>query len=283
MKVNVIAEIGINYAYGEYQSAFVRNAKKLIDVATVAGCDFVKLQKRTPELCVPKEQQYKEKKVPWRKDPTTYIQYKKDIEFGEDEYRELIEYASYKDTTLFASVWDIESAKFMADKTSYVKIPSAKITDHELLKFCKKNFEHRIMSTGMSTEKEINTAVLLLNPTVLMHTNSAYPTPVESLNLGYIQWLKDEYTFEGNPEVGLSSHFYGLTDAIYAMGMGITWLEKHLTLNHDLWGSDQSASVEPHGFFEMMKKIRDMEQAERGYGPRLVLSEEISKRKSLRG
>lgn len=280
-KIKVIAEVGINYAYGNDRSMFLENAKNLIKLASVAGCDFVKFQKRTPEIAVPDSQKDKLKKVPWRSEETTYLRYKKDIEFSMDEMWMLQEFATQNNIGFFASVWDQKAVDHMHQITKIVKIPSALVTDIDLLQKCRDLFSIKILSTGMSTEEEIKTAISVLEPQVILHTNSAYPTPVEDLNLGYIQYLKDTYTFKGYPEIGLSSHYYGITDAISVVSQ-VSWIEKHITLNHNLWGSDQSASVEPHGLFEMMKKIRDMEKAFKGYGPRSIFPGEEMKRNSLR-
>lgn len=273
--VQIIAEIGINH------NGSLKLAKKLIDVASVAGCDFVKFQKRTPEVCVPEEQKNKEKKVPWREEPTTYLQYKKDIEFEKDEYDEIDQYCIDKEIDWFASVWDTKSAKFLSYFDKILKIPSAKITDLELLDYCKNRFDYKIMSTGMSTEEEIEKAVEVLNPDVIMHTNSVYPTPVEDLYLDYIRWLKDKYP---NKEIGYSSHYYGTKDIYPVLPLGVTWIEKHITLNHTMWGSDQGASVEPHGLLEIVKGVRDIEKGiAKGYEPRELYPGEEKKRESLRG
>jgi len=280
-RIKVIAEIGINYAYGSSKLKFMENAKKLIKLASVAGCNFVKFQKRTPELAVPDSQKDVSKDVPWREETTTYLQYKKDIEFSIEELDILQDYALENGVGFFTSVWDLKSVEDMLQITDIVKIPSALVTNLDLLRKCKDPFSTKILSTGMSTEEEIEDAVTALEPQVIMHTNSVYPTPVEDLNLGYIQFLRDTYTFEGYPEIGLSSHYYGIADAVSVVSQ-VSWIEKHITLNHDFWGSDQKASVEPHGLFEMMKKIRDMEKAFGGYGPRSLLPGEEIKRKSLR-
>lgn len=273
--IKIIAEIGINH------NGDMKLAKQLIDVASVAGCDYVKFQKRTPEVCVPEEQKAKEKVVPWRDEPTTYLQYKKDIEFGKAEYDEIDRYCIEREIDWFASAWDTKSANFLNYYDKIVKIPSAKITDLELLDYCKNRFDYKIMSTGMSTEKEIEKAVAVLNPDVIMHTNSVYPTPIEDLYLDYVRWLRDKYP---KKEIGYSSHYYGTKDVYPTIPLGVTWIEKHITLNHTLWGSDQKASVEPHGLFETVKGIRDIELGlAKGYEPRTPYPGERKKRESLRG
>lgn len=274
MGIQVIAEIGINH------NGSIDIAKKLIDVAAVAGCTHVKFQKRNPEEAVPEHKKNEPKTVPWYDEPTTYLQYKKDIEFSLIEMQELIVYAAERNLTAFASAWDFKSVDDLRQLFNIVKIPSALITNLELLRYARSRFPFRIMSTGMSTESEIEAAVAVFDPHVIMHTNSVYPTPIEDLNLGYLRWLDKKHP---EREIGYSSHYYGTKDVYPAMAMGITWLEKHITLNHNMWGSDQKSSVEPHGLVEMVKSIRDLESAlMKGYGPRELLPGEEKKRSDLR-
>jgi len=289
MKTITIAEIGINYAHGTDKSKFVDNAKKLIDAASLAGFSYVKLQKRNPDVCVPEEQKSKMKKVPWRKEETTYLQYKKDIELSYEDYVEISTYAHNKGLGMFASVWDKDSVDFMkvfhtfySDNSVKVimKIPSALITDIELIKYARVNCDILLMSTGMSNEKEIEKAVEAGKPDVLFHTNSSYPSPVEELNLRYILHLKKKYP---SIAIGWSGHEYGLTTTFAAVALGATWIERHVTTDRMLWGSDQVASVEPIGQFKLIKGIKDVEKALGIKGPRCVLESELIKRKSLRG
>lgn len=280
MSISVIAEIGINYAYGDSKDKFLDNAKRLIDIAAVAGCTHVKFQKRYPDICVPENQKDKLKTVPWKEDSITYLEYKKDIEFSFVEMKYLFDYAKTKGVIPFASVWDKVSAGQMAEITDIVKIPSASLTDWELLEYCSDKFEHKLISTGMSTEDEIVQAIETFNPTVIFHTNSTYPTPINDLNLGYIEYLKNHYP---DKEIGYSNHYYGIIPMIATVALGIDWIEFHLTENHELWGSDQSASIEPNGAFKLVKGIRDLEKAlAKGNCPRGVYPGEESKRESLR-
>ena len=272
--VTIVAEVGINH------SGNIEIAKRLIDLASVAGCDMVKFQKRTPELCVPESQKNKMKEVPWSKEPVTYLQYKKDIEFSEDQYAELFNHAHYRGIIPFASVWDIPSAEMMTRWSDYVKIPSALITNLELLEYCSDRFPFRLMSTGMSTEAEIEKAVEVFNPTTIFHTNSVYPTPIPDLNLLYIKHLKEKYPTK---EIGFSSHAFGIVPCYVAQALGASWVEVHVTLDHSMWGSDQSSSVEPVGLFKMVKGIRDMELALSGNEDRVLYAGEEKKRESLRG
>jgi len=278
----IIAEIGINYAYGNDRSKFLDNAKRLIDVAIVAGCDWVKFQKRSPEHCVPEEQKYKFKKVPWRTEETTYIQYKHDIEFNEHQWKELYEYCRDKPIGLFASVWDKHSVEFMSNLESQItKIPSALITDIDLCSYARDHFDHMIISTGMSTEEEVSRCMKAIQPDVVMHTNSSYPSKVDELRLEYITHLKDLYGHD--TDIGYSGHEYGLITTMAAVTLGATWIERHITLDRTNWGSDQSSSVEPSGLMKLVKGIRDIEKAMGGNCEREVLGSELAKRKSLRG
>ena len=282
--VKIIAEIGLNYAYGRDRSQFLDNAKKLIDVAIVAGCNWVKFQKRNPDICVPEEQKSKPKRVPWREEETTYLQYKWDVEFTKKEYDEIDRYCQEKGIGWFASVWDKRSVEFIAENYSnygsvIMKIPSALITDIDLCSYARDRSDFLLISTGMSTEEEVQRCIKTCNPDVVMHTNSTYPSQVDELNLGYIKWLIENY----EAEVGYSGHEFGLTTTMAAVCLGATWVERHITLDRALWGSDQMASVEPSGLIKLVKGIRDIEKSMGGYGPRKVIGSELDKRKSLRG
>lgn len=279
-KIQIVGEIGLNYAFGPDRDQFIFNAKRLIDVCAVAKCDYVKLQKRTPRLCVPEEQKNKLKVVPWRKESITYLQYKEDIEFNYQEYSELMHYALSKNIKLFASVWDWNSVEFMSRFTDIVKIPSAHLTNWELLKKCKNLFSYRLISTGMSTEKEIEKAIEVFDPHVVFHTNSTYPTPIENLNMGYIDWLRVTYP---DKEIGYSNHYYGLVPLMASVYLKVNWVEFHVCLSHANWGSDQLSSVEPAGIFKVVKGIRDLELSYLGDQSRNLLPGEEEKLKSLRG
>jgi N-acetylneuraminate synthase len=269
-KVKIIAEIGINH------NGSVDLTKKLIDLASLTGCDFVKFQKRTPEICVPEEQKNILRKTPWGE--MTYLEYKNKIEFGKKEYDEIDKYCQSKSIGWFASVWDQPSVDFMKQYTDITKIGSASITDLELCNYARKNNNSLIISTGMSTEKEIEDCVNSCDPDVIMHTNSTYPSKVEELNLNYIHWIKNKW----NKQVGYSGHEFGLATTFAAMSMGCTWVERHITLDRNMWGSDQMSSVEPQGLFKLVKGIRDIEKALGAGGPRVLIGSEIEKKKSLR-
>lgn len=269
-KTKIIAEIGINH------NGDVEKAKRLIDASVIAGCDFVKFQKRTPDICVPEHQKSVMRKTPWGE--MTYLDYKKRIEFEQKEYEQLCDYIKDKPIDLFASVWDKNSVDFMSQFSSITKIPSALITDLELCEYARQKNETLLISTGMSTEEEIEKCVKTCDPDVVMHTNSTYPSPNEELNLNYIKWLQEKW----DKEVGYSGHEYGLVTTFAAVAMGCSWIERHITLDRTMWGSDQMASVEPQGLIKLVKGIRDIEKALGNFGPRTCLGKEKEKRDSLR-
>jgi len=270
--VNIIGEIGINH------NGSLEICKKIIDAAVLSGCDYVKFQKRNPDICVPEDQKSKLKSTPWG--DMTYLEYKHKIEFGKEEYDEIDRYCREKNIGWFASVWDKDSVDFMTQYTTVAKIPSALITNKELCQYARLKFISLIISTGMSTEHEIEKAVENCNPDVIMHTNSTYPSPINELNLNYITFLKNKY----NKEVGYSGHEYGLTTTFATIPLGVTWVERHITLDRTMWGSDQVASVEPAGLFKLVKGIRDIELALGQEGTeRKLFESELAKRKTLRG
>ena len=270
--VKVIAEIGINH------NGSMELTKKLIDAAQVAGCDYVKFQKRTPELCVPEHQKDIMRSTPWGE--MRYIDYKHKIEFGEEQYNEIDQYCLDRGIGWFASVWDLPSVDFMLKYGNIGKIPSALITNDELVQYSREKFETLLISTGMSNEEEIEHAVTVGDPDVIFHTNSSYPSKVEELNLNYIKHLKQKYPARS---IGYSGHEFGLTTTFATVPMGAEWIERHITLDRTMWGSDQMASVEPHGLIKLVKGIRSIEASMGVAGPRRVLGSELKKRKSLRG
>ena len=269
--IKIIAEIGINH------NGSVELAKKLIDVAVLSGCDYVKFQKRTPDLCVPENQKNKIRKTPWGE--MTYLEYKYKVECEKKEYDEIDSYCKTKNIKWFASAWDKPSVDFLKNYVDITKIGSALITDLDLCKYAREKNSKLIVSTGMSTEKEVEDCVLTCSPDVIMHTNSTYPTPVEELNMKYINWLQDKWK---NKEIGYSGHEYGLVTTFAAVAMGCTWIERHITLDRTMWGSDHLASVEPQGLIKLVKGIRDIEKSFGEYGPRKLLANELQKKDSLR-
>jgi N-acetylneuraminate synthase len=271
--VKIIAEIGINH------NGSVEICKKMMLLAQLAGVDYVKIQKRTPELCVPEDQKNKEKDTPWGK--MTYLEYKKKIEFNEEQIKELYEYANEIGITFFASVWDIPSVDLMCKYTDIGKIPSALINDLELCAYARQKFKLFMISTGMSTEEEIEECVKVCDPDIIMHTNSCYPAPYEELNLNYITWLKKKYP---EKDIFYSGHEFGISTTLSAIGLGISGFERHICLSHQDWGSDQSSSVEiVPGLFKLVRATRDIEKAMKyPVGPRILFDNELKKRETLR-
>jgi len=270
--VKIVAEIGINH------NGSVDTAKRLIAVCAAAGCDYVKFQKRTPAICVPPEQRSVQKDTPWGK--MSYLEYKERIEFGREQYDVIDEFCRSLGVGWFASVWDTPSVDFMSRYTDVMKIPSALLDDRQLGVYAREKSGSLLVSTGVSTEEEISLMVEEVKPDVLFHTNSTYPAPIDELNLSYMSWLRSRYP---NIEIGYSGHEYGLVTTFAAAALGAKWIERHVTLDRNMWGSDQQSSIEPSGIFKLVKGIRDIELSIGGGGPRVVLGGEVSKRKSLRG
>jgi len=271
--VKIISEIGINH------NGSITKCKELIMLSKIAGMDYVKIQKRNPDVCVPEHQKSVMRKTPWGE--MTYLEYKYKLEFSEEQIKELCEYSKEIGIEFFASVWDIDSARLMSKYTRIAKLGSASITDNKLCELVRELFDVVIISTGMSTEEEIETAVKLSKPDVIMHTNSTYPCPVEDLNLNYMSFLKEKYGDKSS--IGYSGHEYGLVTTFAAVAMGATWVERHVTLDRNMWGSDQSSSIEPSGIIKLVKGIRDIEKATQyPSGPRKQFEGELSKKNSLR-
>ena len=277
MKTQIIAEIGINH------NGDLNIAKKLIDISEFAGCDVVKFQKRNPDVCVPEHQKGVMRDTPWGR--MTYLEYKHRLEFNEEQIKELVEYSNNLGIDFFASVWDSDSVDVMAKYTRIAKIGSASITDIKLCKYAREKFNFLIISTGMSTEEEIENCINACNPDVIMHTNSTYPCPVEDINLRYIERMNEKWgpKSDQGSSIGYSGHEYGLVTTFAAVAMGCTWVERHVTLDRNMWGSDQKSSIEPSGLIKLVKGIRDIESATKyDPGPRRIFEGEQSKRKSLR-
>ena len=268
----IIAEIGINH------NGDLDIATRLIDAAVLAGCDAVKFQKRTPELCVPPEQRELLRETPWGL--ITYMEYRHRVEFGCDEYREIDHYCRERGIAWFASCWDKPSVDFIAqfDSVCY-KIASASLTDDELLRHINRQGRPMILSTGMSTTEEIRHAVSLLDPDRLLiaHCTGSYPCKPEELNLRMIQTLQREF----DCPIGYSGHEVGLQTTLAAVVLGACFVERHITLDRAMWGSDQAASVEPHGFARLVRDIRVTEKA-LGDGIKRVYESEIPIMQRLR-
>jgi len=268
----IIAEIGINH------NGDISNVKKLIDMAVDTGCDAVKFQKRAPELCVPENQKNVMRETPWG--IISYIEYRQKLEFGLNEYKEIDSYCRTNNIQWFASAWDIESLSFLEefDLLCY-KIPSALITNHDLLQAYRDTGRICILSTGMSTIEQITEAVKIFNKENLLiaHCTSTYPSPLEQLNLKMIDTLKERF----GTIVGYSGHEVGLSTSYAAVTLGAKFIERHITLDRAMWGSDQAASVEPGGLKKLVENIRDIEKA-LGDGIKKVYPEEFIAMERLR-
>jgi len=250
MSTIVVAEIGINH------NGDMDIVERLIQIAAATGCDYVKFQKRTPEICVPEAMKSKPKQTPWG--TMTYLEYRNRVELTEEQYKTIDKLCEKFGISWFASAWDTEAARFLASVGRHiVKIPSAKLTDHTLLSMCRGWFDTVVLSTGMSTQEEIDRAVEIAQPDYLLHTHSAYPAPVDELDLTYMLELNRRY----KSLVGYSGHEYGLVPTFAAVALGASMVERHITLDRSMWGSDQQCSVEPGGLFKLVSGIRAVELA----------------------
>jgi N-acetylneuraminate synthase len=266
------AEIGINH------NGDINIAKRLIDVAVMAGCDAVKFQKRTPEKAVPAEYLNVMRETPWGL--ISYLDYRRKVEFDQAAYAEIDAYCRQKGILWFASCWDEESVDFIEqfDPPCY-KIASASVTDFALLEKMRSTGRPLILSTGMSTLEEIDAAVARLGTDnlVILHATSTYPCPPEELNLSMIPALRQRY---GVP-VGYSGHEVGLQTTLAAAVLGACFIERHITLDRAMWGSDQAASVEPWGLMRLVRDVRVIEKA-LGDGQKKVYPSEMKARERLR-
>ncbi|MCS7054221.1 MAG: N-acetylneuraminate synthase family protein [Ignavibacterium sp.] len=271
--VFIIAEIGINH------NGDIEIAKKMIVGAKFAGCDAVKFQKRTPELCVPKDQWHIERDTPWGR--MTYIDYRHKVEFGQKEYEELDKFCKQLDIIWFASCWDEPSVDFIEQfNPPLYKTPSAALTDFELLDKHKKLNKPVMMSTGMSTMEQIEQAVEFFGKEnlLLAHATSTYPCKLEELNLKMITTLREKYP---DIPIGYSGHEVGLAPTWAAVALGANFVERHITLDRAMWGTDQAASVEIGGVQRLVSNIRDIELA-LGDGIKRVYESELASLKKLR-
>jgi len=273
----VIAEIGINH------NGSLDIAKKLIDEAVLAKADAVKFQKRTPEICIPKDQWEKMRDTPWGR--ISYIDYKRKTEFGLAEYAVIDQYCKKVGIDWFVSAWDVPSVDVMEqfDMLLY-KLASASLTDFDLIKRIMETGKPLMLSTGMSTMREIETTMDFIAgidpnyPVMIAHSTSAYPCPPQELNLRMVQTLANKYP--GIP-IGYSGHETGLATTVAAVALGATFVERHFTLDRAMWGSDHAASVEPQGLQRLVRDIRDAETAA-GDGVKRVYASELDPMKRLR-
>lgn len=268
----VVAEIGINH------NGDMDIVKRLIDAAKASGCNAVKFQKRTPEMCVPLEMREQMRETPWGY--ITYLDYRYKIELGFDDFQEIDRYCREKEISWFSSCWDVESIDFIEKfDTPCYKVASATLTNRELLEGLRATSKPVILSTGMSSMEQIRAAVAILDIDNLLiaHCTSTYPCPEEELNLRTITSLRQEFECP----IGYSGHEVGLTTTVAAVALGASFVERHITLDRAMWGSDQAASVEPQGFTRLVKDIRNVE-ASLGDGVKQVYESEIPVMQRLR-
>lgn len=281
-KTYIIAEIGINH------NGCLETAKKLIDIASLSGCDAVKFQKRNPDVCVPEEQKRVQRDTPWG--TMTYLEYKHKVEFGKSQYDEINSYCSKRGIAWSASPWDLDSLSFLSEyNLPFIKIASAMLTNDSLIDASVATGKKIILSTGMSSLDEIDHAVSILdeahikysnnNKYALLHCNSSYPAPLNELNLSCIKVLADRYP---HCEVGYSGHEFRLGTTVSAVFLGASIIERHITLDRTMWGSDHMASLEPQGLIKLVKGIRELEEAY-GNGLISVTDSELPIRAKLRG
>ncbi len=272
--VYIIAEIGINH------NGSLDVTKKMIDGAAAAGADCVKFQKRTPELCVPKDQWLLERDTPWGR--MTYIDYRHKVEFTAEDYGEIDSYCRDNGIDWTVSCWDEEAVAFMEAhfEVPFYKAASASLTDIALLRAMQSTGKPLVISTGMSTMEEIETAVASLNEDRLLiaHATSSYPCPTNELNLSMIRTLQQKFP---NIPIGYSGHEVGLATTYAAVALGATFVERHITLDRAMWGTDQAASVEVGGLGRLVRDIRDIESA-LGDGIKRVYDSEMGARAKLR-
>jgi N-acetylneuraminate synthase len=271
--VYITGEIGINH------NGDLTNAIALMDEAADAGCDAVKFQKRTPEICTPRDQWEIERDTPWGR--MRYIDYRHRVEFGIDDYAAIDERAKHRGIAWFASPWDIQSVDFLEafDLPAY-KVASACLTDDELLRRMRATGRTIILSTGMSTMRQIRHAVEVLGSDniILCHATSTYPAPPAELNLKMIHTLQAEFP---NAPIGYSGHETGLQTTLAAVAMGAVFVERHITLDRSMWGSDQAASIEPQGLARLVRDLRVITEA-MGDGLKRIYDGEQAAMKKLR-
>ena len=269
-----IGEIGINHN-GDLQIA-----KKLMDAVFSCNWHCVKFQKRNPDVCVPEKQKNVMRTTPWGK--MTYLDYRYKVEFGKKEYDYIDGYCKEKPVDWTASVWDLESLNFVLQyDVPFIKLPSAMLTNKDLLIEAAKSQKTLVISTGMSTLEEIDEAMKIVekygvNP-VLMHTNSSYPAPIEELNLKLIPFFKKRY----GCVIGYSGHESDLEPTVVAVTLGATVVERHITLSHEMWGTDQKSSLLVVAMDMLIRRAKDISTMI-GSDKKVITASEIPIRKKLR-
>ena len=271
----LIAEIGINH------NGDLEIAKKLIDATNACNWDCAKFQKRNPDICVPNDQKSVMRETPWGR--MKYIEYKYKVEFGNQEYDIINDYCDKKPLDWTVSVWDLDSLNFIKDyNVPFIKIPSAHITNDLLLSETAKTGIPIIISTGMSTWAMIDKAVEILEKEnveyAILHCNSTYPAPPDELNLNIIPVMKERY----DCIIGYSGHEYDLDPSVLAVAMGAEIIERHITLDHNMWGTDHKSSLEVHAMDLLKKRIKDVDKMLGGTDKIITQSEEPVMKK-LRG
>ena len=271
----LIAEIGINH------NGDLEIAKKLIDATNACNWDCAKFQKRNPDICVPNDQKSVMRETPWGR--MKYIEYKYKVEFGNQEYDIINDYCDKKPLDWTVSVWDLDSLNFIKDyNVPFIKIPSAHITNDVLLSETAKTGIPIIISTGMSTWAMIDKAVEILEKEnveyAILHCNSTYPAPPDELNLNIIPVMKERY----DCIIGYSGHEYDLDPSVLAVAMGAEIIERHITLDHNMWGTDHKSSLEVHAMDLLKKRIKDIDTMLGGTDKIITQSEEPVMKK-LRG
>lgn len=262
----LIGEIGINH------NGSLKNAKKLIDLAKECNFNAVKFQKRNPEISIPQSEKHKIRPSPWG--DITYLDYKKKIEFGRKEFDEINKYCNKKQIEWFASAWDTDSLKFLKKyKLKYNKVASALLTNLELLKEIAKEKKLTFISTGMSTMKDIHKAVNIFKKYkcqfILMHCVSTYPCPIENLNLNMIQTLSKKFKCN----IGYSGHETHVSPSIMAYFLGANYIERHITLDRSMWGTDQASSLSENGMKSLSNIIQKINKT-LGSGKKSISKEE---------
>ncbi len=273
--VTIIAEIGINH------NGDIDMAKKLIDVAKVAGVDIVKFQKRNPDKCVPDAQKKERRMTPWGE--MSYLEYKHRIEFGKEDYDVIHAYCQERGIEWTASIWDRDSLDFiMGYQPKSLKIPSALLTDLDLLHHVAETNILTYISTGMSVLAEIDQAVAVFKakkcPYMMMHCNSSYPAQNSELNISCINTLREKYQCP----IGYSGHEFGLIPSVLAVMCGAEAIERHITLKRTMWGTDHMASIEPVGLMKLVGYIRSIPESIGDGVKRIYPSEECIKQKLRR-
>ncbi len=276
MKNNIIitGEIGINH------NGSLKLAKDLMKMAKLAGCDFVKFQKRNPDITTPNKKKNQLRETPWG--IIKYIDYKKKIEFDEKQFDKIDKYSKKINMKWYASSWDIDSQKLMRKyKFKYNKVASAMLTHTDFLEFVSKEKITTLISTGMSTISQIDNAVKIFRKNkcdfILMHSVSSYPSPEKDLNLFMINNLKKKYSCK----VGYSGHESSLSPTVGACYLGAEFIERHITLDRSMWGTDQAASLSPDGLGNLVRTIKKIPKI-LGNGVKKVTQKEKKKIKDLR-